>query len=181
MIKWIADRWIAIVATMAAFAALNFVMWESSPERKYRKLALPPKLAVSYLLNDRGSGLVLSNTGAGPAVVYWATVTVDGKVVPTWSNMSTALGFKTMPGFSSIIPADMVMPKSQQQIFWVEGDALNNAWHANDPRVEIETCYCTIFEECWVTALSKPDPQPINSCLEKPDGYLRSSPQEPVS
>ncbi len=181
MMNWIANRGIAILASMAAFALLAFVMWDSSPERKYRKLALPPKVVVSYLLNESGSGFVMTNAGEGPAVLYWTTITVDGKVMPTWVDVSAALGSKTMLEFSSIIPADMLKPESEQQIFWVDGDALDNAWQGNDSRVEIESCYCSIFEECWVTTRMKPDPQPINSCLEKPDGYLRSSQPEPVS
>jgi hypothetical protein len=181
MLTWIANRWITILASTASFAALAFVMWDSSPERKYRKLAIPPKVVISYLMNERGSGFVLTNASAGPAVLYWTTVKVDGRVMPTWIDVSAALGFQTTPEFSSIVPADMLKPESEQQIFWVDGDALDKAWQGKDSRVEIETCYCSIFEECWVTSRLKPDPQPINSCLEKPDGYLRSSPQEPVS
>ena len=179
--NWLANRGIAIIASMAAFALLAFVMWDSSPERKYRKLALPPQVVVSYLVNDRGSGFVMTNAGKGPAVLYWTTVTVDGKALPTWTDVSTALSSKTMLKFSSIIPADMLIPESQQQIFWVDDDTLDKDWQGKDSRVEIETCYCSIFEECWVTTRLKPDPQPINSCLEKPDGYLRSSQPEPVS
>lgn len=175
MLKWIADRWIAIATSIAAFAALAFVMWDSSPERKYRKLAIPPKVVVSYLFNETGSGFVMTNASSGPAVIYWTTVTIDGRVMPTWIDVSAALGSTTMLEFSSIIPADMLKPETQQQIFWVAGDALDTAWQGKDSRVEIETCYCSIFEECWVTTRLKPNPQPINSCLEKPDGYLRSS------
>ncbi|MDR4468686.1 MAG: hypothetical protein MRJ68_10360 [Nitrospira sp.] len=65
---------------------------------------------------------------------------------------------------SAIIPADMLKPESQQRIFWVDGEALDNAWQGNDSRVEIETCYCSIFEECWVTTRLMPTPRPINSC-----------------
>ena len=181
MMSWVADRWLAIITSMAAFALLDFVMWDSSPERKYRKLALLPKVVVSYLVNDRGSGFVMTNAGEGPAVLYWTTVTVDSKVLATWTDVSAALSSNTMLEFSSIIPADMLTPKSQQQIFWVDGDALDKAWQGKDSRVEIETCYCSIFEECWVTTRMKPDPRPINSCLEKPDGYLQSSTPESVS
>lgn len=181
MLSWIADRWIVILASIAAFTALALVMWDSSPERKYRKLAIPPKVVVSYLLNESGSGFVMTNASSGPAVLYWTTVTVDGRVMPTWSDVSIALGSKTTLEFSSIIPADMLKPESQLQIFWVDGDALDNAWQGKDSRVEIETCYCSIFEECWVTTRLKPDPQPINSCLEKPDGHLRSSLPESLS
>lgn len=175
MLTWIANRWITILASVASFAALAFVMWDSSPERKYRKLAIPPKVVISYLMNERGSGFVLTNASSGPAVIYWTTVTVDGTVMSTWADVSAALSSKTMLEFSSIIPADMLKPESQQPIFWVDGDALDNAWQGKASRIEIETCYCSIFEECWVTSRLKPDPRPINSCLEKPDGYLRSS------
>ncbi|MBX3335470.1 MAG: hypothetical protein KF876_15185 [Nitrospira sp.] len=181
MLTWIANRWITILASMASFAVLAFVMWESSPERKYRKLAIPPKVVVSYLMTERGSGFVVTNTSSGPALLYWTTVTVDGTVMPTWADVSAALGSKIMLEFSAIIPADMLKPESQQRIFWVDGDALNNAWQSKDSRVEIETCYCSIFEECWVTTRLTPTPRPINSCLEKPAGHLRPSPQEPVS
>jgi hypothetical protein len=105
---------------------------------------------------------------------------VDGTVMPTGADVSAALDSKIMLEFSSIVPTDMLKPESRQQIFWVDGDALNKVWQGNDPRVEIETCYCSIFEECWVTTRLKPAPRSINSCLEKPNGHLQPSPHEPV-
>lgn len=121
-------------------------MRDSSPERTCRTLAIPPKVVISYLLNENGSGFVMTNAGSESAVLYRTTVTVDGRVMPTWSDGSIAPGPKATIEFSFIIPADMLKPESQRQIFWVDDDALDNARQGKDSRVEIETCSCSIFE-----------------------------------
>ena len=181
MKKWTADRWIALAASVAAFAALGLAFWEGYLERKYRRLELRPKAAVAYFFNDSGSGFIFSNAGSGPAVVHWTTVSVDGKVMPTWLNVGAALGFTAPPKFLFMTPAHVSQPGSEQQMFWVEPGPLDIELRAQYPRVEIETCYCSVFEDCWTSSRTKPDPRPVDSCLPKPEGYLRSPRLEPAT
>lgn len=181
MKKWTADRWIALAASVTAIAALCLSVWQGYLEREYRRLELRPKAAVAFFFNESGSGFIFSNAGSGPAVVYWTTVSVDGKVMPTWLNMGAALGFQASPKFSFITPAHVWQPGAEQRMFWVEPGSLDAEMRAQYSRVEIETCFCSVFEECWVSSRTKPDPKPVRSCLPKPEGYLRSPTPVPTT
>lgn len=169
-----ADRWIAFSALVTAVAALGLSLWQGYLEHKYRRLELQPKAAVSFFYNDNGSGFIFSNAGSGPAVVHWTTVSVDGKVMPTWVNMGAALSFKAPPKFDFMTPAHVWQPGADQKMFWVDPGPLDTELRVQYQRVEIETCYCSVFEECWLSSRTKPEPRAIGSCLPKPDGYLRS-------
>ena len=178
VIRWVADHWIALVGSVTAFVALAITMLISDPEWKYRTLGLVPQIRVSYVYNESGAGFVMENAGDGPAIIYWTTVKVDGKVVPTWIEMEDALGFKAPPNFSSLTPSELWKAGSQQRIFWIEGKSLDDELRDLNVRVELETCYCTVFRECWIAELTKTDPRSVSSCLPKPEGYLRPSQPE---
>jgi hypothetical protein len=174
-----ADRWIAGASVVTAIAALGLASWQGYLEHKYRRLELQPRVAVSFFYNDKGSGFIFTNAGAGPAVVHWTKVSVDGKVMSTWLNMGAALGFKAPPKFAFMTPAHVWQPGTDQKIFWVDPGPLDVELRAESKRVEIETCYCSVFEECWLSTRTKSEPRSTDSCLPKPEGYLRSPPTPP--
>ncbi len=174
MRNWTAGRWIALAAAVTALAALGLSIYEGS-RREYHGLELKPKAVTSYSSSKRGSGFSFANFGAGPALVRWTTVMVDGKVMPTWAEMIKAIGFEGNDEYTFNIPRYGWQPGSEEEIFWVKPGVLDTILRRENARVDIETCFCSVFEECWTTSRQEPEPKPVSSCYPRPNNFLRAA------
>jgi hypothetical protein len=186
--QWTTEKISSVVAMVLATTALAYSLYNGSElarrlqeqdERfdRHLRLSVQPNMAFAFYYNKEGTGWTLHNSGAGPAILKWFAVTVDGKLQPDWDAFRAALGLPDHVRYEFSVPyADLVVPpvtdKIQGRIFWIppgpEADALK---HLNR-RVGMQVCYCSYYSECW---LAGRDPRgPIrDSCESAPSVVFR--------
>jgi hypothetical protein len=121
----------------------------------------------------------ISNPGAGAARVERFSILVDDKAV---KNMSEALlRLAGLPGntpeasavlgpmtFSPVAPSYLKAGSDQPVLLWPRTAGNASIWdkdaQAGFNRVKFETCYCSIFDECWIENSHTFRPTPVTSC-----------------
>lgn len=124
----------------------------------------------------RSLGFTVVNQGVGPARVRWMEVSVDGKPVPN----TTALMLR-----AARLPADARLDRRDVYTSGIRGRVLRAGeeitflrWHhavqrepvwsaldtARFGRIEIRACYCSVFDECWISHSESPDPVAVAQC-----------------
>lgn len=126
---------------------------------------------------ERQIGFELANVGTGPARIVWFELRLDGKPMagmgaairalsPT-SVEGAALSFTSSPAAPRILGAN----NSTQIFVWKlpdDKDEYRAAWEVLDKarfkRIEVEACFCSVFDQCWQSKLSADVPRPVDRC-----------------
>lgn len=128
----------------------------------------------------RSLGFTVVNQGVGPARVRWMEVSVDGRAVPN----TTALMLRAarMPEDARIDRRETYTSGIQGRVLqageeitflrWHHAPQREPIWSALDKarfgRIVIRTCYCSVFDECWISHSETPDPTPSATCPHIP-------------
>ena len=128
----------------------------------------------------RSLGFNVVNQGVGPARVRWLEVSVDGRAVPN----TTALMLRAarLPEDARIDRSDTytsgiqgrVMRAGEEITFlrWHHAAQREPVWSALDKarfgRIVIRACYCSVFDECWISHSETPDPARVAQCPSVP-------------
>ena len=177
------------IATLALYAALN----ESDAVRKQQQAAVWPHMQVdltNITTNDTtGITIGVSNRGIGPARVRAANVLLDGEQITSWQELFLALqpdasGFfprnDSRVGYTVLVPGGSVEVVKVSTEFFdlydiasLEGIStseetaelvlsLREAFR--EDRVEMQLCYCSVFDDCWLVSSANRDPQLVDTC-----------------
>ncbi len=119
--------------------------------------------------------LEVKNVGTGPARIVWFEMKrPDGRFVRNYQDLLPP-GVRLSRPEADIITggiAPSMMPAGERRrlLTWArpktDGEALA-AWdHVNKLRLNltVEACYCSLFDECWLTKATADVPRPIVSC-----------------
>lgn len=124
----------------------------------------------------RSLGFTVVNQGVGPARVRWMEISVDGKPVPnTTALMSRAA---RLPADARLDRRDVYTSGIQGRVLrageeitflrWHHAVQREPVWSALDKarfgRIEIRACYCSVFDECWISHSESPDPVVVAQC-----------------
>lgn len=113
--------------------------------------------------------LNLTNDGVGPAKLEAMEFLYNGKPMPTPREFlrlccagANKLSFMSEPVTGVLRPGQqrefIRLPRTEENAaIWAKLDT--ERW-----KVVVRTCYCSIFEDCWVADNRKPDPQPVEAC-----------------
>ena len=153
---------VAVSAVIVGVCALAVSLYETSLMREEQRASVIPMLELSRSVHVNRDGtdgpntrlhLQVENVGIGPARVQDFRVHVDGEPQLTWSaTMQALLGRQANIRLGqSMINGRTIPPERMVTIF--ELNSLEHAIELADSfsRLEIEACYCSIFNECWTT------------------------------
>lgn len=138
--------------------------------------------------DDNSSTITLSvrNVGSGLARIHWLELLVDDKPVPNIESLirSAANGDPGHPKYltGSVAPRLLGAQVEQPFVIWNQprvGESKElEAWHALDraraSRITFRTCYCSIFDECWLSTLKGSVPAPIADCSRPGSASFKS-------
>lgn len=178
------DVAMAVAVLAVSFGSL-FVAWHTShtmeklveQNQRMVRAQSTPLLQYSHGNYD-GEKLALTftirNVGAGPARLSWVRITQDGRVHENWPRyllgFAAAVGLDRLPLLSSrVSPGFLSVGEERVASRWdrPEGGAELRAWEAaNRARfgARVEACYCSVFDECWVSQMDGDIPRPVRSC-----------------
>lgn len=177
------------IATLALYAALN----ESDAVRKQQQAAVWPHMQVDLtnITTNDTTGIIIgvSNRGIGPARVRSANILLDGEQMVSWQELFLELqpeasGF--FPRNDSRVGHTVLVPGSNVEVVKVSTEffdlydiasldgistpeetaslvlSLREAFR--EDRVEMQLCYCSVFDDCWLVSSANRDPQPMETC-----------------
>jgi hypothetical protein len=136
--------------------------------------------------NDKGESeitLNVENAGVGPAKLISLEIFHGDQRIRTPRDLVQALDpATTRPQLSLGLTMPVVvragdsqlligLKRQGQETFW---DKLNTARF----ELRFRACYCSVFDECWVSDLATVSPQHIDHCAVNADTFTYLSPQK---
>jgi len=183
------DLIVAVAALLISGIAAGASAYQTYVIRKQFSATVWPYLTyVTSSSTNKFFELDISNPGIGPALIYSALITRDGKPVelPVGPTISPALAQAIQPertgaeaderrlhvhGVSNmtattITSGDVIPAGSKLELLRVEGKFLANRVIADIDHVDLTVCYCSLLGDCWTKRLSDDAvrPKPVNSC-----------------
>ena len=119
---------------------------------------------------------VVRNVGSGIARVVWFEYRLDGKPMPDTGAVVRALepgAAEKLTLFSGPVANRFLAPGAEQRVLgWIRPPETEigslKAWKELDKarfgRIEVEACFCSVFQECWTSKLGGEMPTPNQSC-----------------
>lgn len=126
--------------------------------------------------------------GIGPALIYTATITRDGKPIerPVGAAVVPAIGVAIEPErseakvdarksgthgvsdmtSSTLLPGDVLSAGQRLVLLRAEGKFFARRVIADINRIDVSLCYCSLLGDCWTKRLNDPAirPHAVSSC-----------------
>ena len=148
-----AEMLIGVSALVVSLVALIVGVYSAYLDRAFARASVWPKVEVHSIYSSTQKKLVyrVTNVGTGPALIEHAIVKYKSKVVKDWDELSLLLGHKSRL-FSTEHIGSRVLPalKTIDAIVTEDGKFAETFREAQ-PDVNIEICYCSVFDQCWLT------------------------------
>jgi hypothetical protein len=168
------DRIMAVSAVVVALASLVVAVYEARTNREYQKVSVWPYVTQSNAwVPGEPYSRTLSNLGVGPALVKSFQVSVDGGPRRDWAEVSRALTGRPAPElvYYSVRAGSVLLPDKPVPLVKIPpGEAAQRFWEqAQTTRLSIRLCYCSLYDDCWVSDTRTDQPSPVGSCPREPD------------
>lgn len=159
-----------IVSLITAFVSI----YSASIDRAYARASVWPRVEISRSYNPSRSLFyyAVSNKGTGPAVIKYARLNYEDKTVKNWpdylqlrsgravSHVQSHIGSIVLSAGGTIKPVELTDTEVVKLL-------------AETDNLEIELCYCSIYDECWVANRSN-NPIPVAQCtIEDKERFLQ--------
>lgn len=113
------------------------------------------------------------NDGAGPARIDWVQLSFNGKPVADLSALLQACCSATGDQVQAFerrggVAGNLVRPGAMLSMFsWDEPDKpspIFDALHRQMKNIRVSYCYCSVFDECYLSLPQLERPQPVEEC-----------------
>lgn len=170
---------LAVIAMFTGAVALYAALVEADAVRKQQTASVLPDVSISRTYHDRlGESsfmkILAINSGIGPGRVMAMKVTVDDQPVRDWAEMLRAIGSEEIAFGHSQTAGAMVQAGEIRSAFEVKGQSATDTLLKAYPRMRIEICYCSVFDECWTPSnhVTK-GPTRVKSCPDYGDAQFQ--------
>jgi hypothetical protein len=177
------DLLIALGALLISTVAAASSAYQTYVIRKQFSATVWPYLTfITSSSVDKYFELDVSNAGIGPALIFSAVITRDGKVVerpaaPTAQPAiaaaidaerteakadevkARARGTASMTA-STLFSGDVISAGAKLELLRVDGKFLARRVMAHARRFDLTLCYCSLLGDCWTKRLWDPEVQP---------------------
>ncbi len=170
-------------AVLIGLCALAVSLYETRLMRSEQRAAVLPMLELSrsYYATDYEEdadrwrlSLQAENVGIGPARVLDFRVLVDNQPHATWEDaMRTLLGRDALVMYGqSTINGRTIPPDRLVTMFDLSNTELARELVDQFDRLDFEACFCSVFDECWVTTYSGfGAAEPVEACLRTDESF----------
>ena len=135
--------------------------------------------------NDSGQpeiSLKVENAGVGPAKLISLEIFHGEQRIRTPRDLMALLGpIVGRPPLSLGVTTPTVLRAGDSNlVVGMKREGQEALWDTfNTLRFELRfrACYCSVFDECWVSDLTTVSPQPVEHCAVSPDSFTFLTPQ----
>lgn len=183
MLAWLKSNHQALTAIGAMIVGLAalFIAWDQAQVmRRQQHGAVLPAIQLNGFVQENDGllavGLRMRNNGVGPALIHDFTLEVDGALVESWDEFTALAPEGANRSWTSIV--GRVLGPGEEitaiELSWTEIDpanieALLDFVNSSYARSEVEICYCSVFDRCYVSSSSSTDnelPREVPTCRE---------------
>jgi len=159
---------IAISALFISIITAGVSIYSAATDRAYAKASVWPRLEIYKSFHpEKHFEYGVINNGTGPALIKYAKVSYDSKTVKRWVDIPNLKSFIQSHFGSRILPSQGAITPLHYK-----GNKAN-LFLETDKKVSIELCYCSIYDECWLTDRSN-QPNPVEQCIiDDKDRFLQ--------
>ena len=171
----------AVAAVVVSVVQTDVMREEAEMEREHQRLSVMPSVWVennlqSNNLDANAPGkfhMEIGNRGLGPAKIMYVTAKFGGSYHTSWGGWAQAvlkpedgedLGILNIS--STTVPAEYTLPQDTTiDIFTIEAPtSLVSMLHSGSGDTEFQVCFCSLYDECWLTQGIEKAPEPIKQC-----------------
>jgi hypothetical protein len=175
---------IGICAVVVSVVAVAISAYEAHLQREWQRAAVWPYIQLGRSFQRTNSAaepekqgwkltINAENVGVGPAHVRDFRVTVDGKPQPDWRAAMRALlrsNDDIKYGQSTILNI-IVPPQRKVEMFqYVDHPDAEKIYGEMD-RLTYTACFCSVFDECWVTTSRDTPAKEVDRCVPDKDSF----------
>lgn len=167
---------IGLPALIASLALAYFAFVQADATRKMQTGGAMPFVTFGTSnADDDGKAnisLSLTNDGVGPAILGPIEMRYNGKAIANPTELfaaccgdlkGTSLSYSTSPSTGVAI-----RPGETQNLINLPRTPANEAiWQAFNKerwKLKVRSCYCSIFNDCWITEGMQGLPEPVKQC-----------------
>ncbi|HEY2345765.1 MAG TPA: hypothetical protein VGH80_07770 [Xanthomonadaceae bacterium] len=155
-ISW--DALAAIIAALVGFLALLVAAYTAHIQRYTADIQREQVRAQvwPYLIpgnNDLTQSLVVTNKGAGPAVVRSVQVWINGKPQADWNHVLSSLGLPAHGFVQTSLNHGVLSPGEEiNVILFGDKDQWRRFHAAALDRMAMDICFCSALDDCWISS-----------------------------
>jgi hypothetical protein len=150
---------IAMSALFISIVTAGVSIYSAATDRAYAKASVWPRLEIFRSFSSNKSfEYGVTNNGTGPALIKYAKVKYDSKFIKAWRDIPNFEDFIQSHTGTRILPSQGVITPLKYK-----GENTKLFFNA-DKKISIELCYCSIYDECWVTDRSN-QPTTVEQCI----------------
>lgn len=150
---------LAVVGIVTGSIALYAGLTEADAARKQQQAAVWPMLQMAINDYDVGAGepvfrIMARNAGIGPARISGFRVTVGGRAQSDWNQTLDTLAGSHEGVLRSYFSGRVLSAGEEVEVVLARGDVARAALakaYAAPTRLAWEVCYCSVFDECWLS------------------------------
>jgi len=149
---------VALSALLIGLVTAFTSVYSAYVDREYARASVWPRLELFRSFSGNSFSYGITNNGTGPALIKSVTVQDGSKYIKTWNEIESFrnitqshIGNRTLPPQKSITP---VLYKGEDVNSIVKADEL----------IDLELCYCSIYDECWIVDRSN-RPAVVEACV----------------
>jgi len=183
------DKAVAFSALFVSLCSLAIALHHGRTMQRLVEANSRPFIQITSKSGEQVAGdnseptlvVTISNPGAGAARIERFTMLVDDKAADSVPHALLQLaGVSAAPGaaaetsvlgamtYADIAPSYLKSGSDEVVLRWPRTAGNAAVWDrvtaAGSARVKYETCYCSIFEECWIENSRTFRPIPAKSC-----------------
>lgn len=169
------ETFIAVAALIVSVTAVVVGIYEAKLQRAHDRAEVWPHLEIGTYTSPKGVGIILQNTGIGPAIVKSVIVAVDGKPMHNWDEALTALFRRNTSSDENYTAANSGIRAGDKLtlVGVVSSKIPKPGFSAYGPRMNVVVCYTSVFDDAWqLTAhiWGNDEWQPVKQCGPQPKG-----------
>jgi hypothetical protein len=149
--RWSPEMITATAAVIIGVSALFVSLYETHLGREHQKASVWPHLEGGYSWDGESFRVITGNSGLGPARIEGIRIRVEGEAVRDWQEFFRQAGIATQPYTTSQLSGRVLLPGDPMEVLVLRDPAMAAATQERWEVVSVEACYCSIFDECWVT------------------------------
>lgn len=173
--KGLLGKLVASSAVVIAVASLAITLYEARATREHDRMSVWPRLAQETSDSGGRYDRAITNVGLGPAIIRSFELRLDDTVQHSWGPVVNALvAPASAPGyfFSAVGPGTVILPGRTLHVLTLIAGTLSSAAAAQDHRLASRLCYCSLYDECWVSTTARAEPAPVSGCATADTGAV---------
>jgi hypothetical protein len=174
---------VSTLAAVSSIATAIIMMRQTSVIARQLSSTVWPYVAIGADLQNTRAAFRADNDGLGPAIVHAVVVRIDGKPQRHFSDAIVRLLemlSRSQPSrhagwqFSN---ADVLRPGQIVTLMEIDSPSAATLIAQQFNHLDIEMCYCSLLDQCWVTGSQVTTSRAVTSCDD--DAKIAVRPEDP--